>query len=363
MLLGASIGGSSNAYAGNVELQVFCNSPKTQSTVSTLNIGYKAGATEGFDNSWDSSYIRPLPNAIGAFTEIEENGDDPNQLNINKKDSGSTTKYSGKVETIGNNISGNAYWKLVITDMNDLEWKNIFFSRYGKDANMADPNVTPLATWDVKYKDGQGWFQHGYFSNPSSGTCDQIKFPVFNHADLNRDQKVNFSDYAILVRNFGRTGINKGSGPNNLDDYADIDGSTIVDTNDLGYFTDEWLWMADPNGLISKLTPDLQKQYLESLLGSTIFGDKAKTEVVKVVKVSPDRIRGNYEGLIPEIAENNRYQPEQSEKPTLNQMLALSDHNGALQKPYETIDQKLLAKSLLPFLFPPFTAETRAPPC
>ena len=125
-----------------------------------------------------------------------------------------------------------------------------------------------------------------------------------------------------------------------MDDYADIDGTGTVEGNDLGYFTDEWLWMADPNGLISRLTPDFQKKYLESLLDSTIYGDKAKTEVLKVVKVSPDKTpRNHYEGIIPQLAQNNSSQKDQ--KPSLKQMLALSNNGHDKDLQYETIDHKL----------------------
>lgn len=238
---------ATNAYSGNVELKVWCDSPKTQSSVATINVGYKSGATEGFDDD-DSVYLQPPQNAIGAFTEIEKNGDDPNKLSTNNKGLDSTTEYPGKVETIGNDIHGDAYWKLDITDVNDLEWKSIIFSRYGKDANLADPNCTPLATWDAKYKDGQGWFQQGYFSNTTSGICDKINFHVFNYSDLNRDKKVNFKDYAIFANNFGRTDPNCGADPNNLDDYSDLDRDGVIDFNDLSLFTGEWLWDAnDPN--------------------------------------------------------------------------------------------------------------------
>lgn len=81
----------------------------------------------------------------------------------------------------------------------------------------------------------------------------KLNYYFFNHADLNRDRKVDGFDFAIFSQNWGRSdpntlGDNVGSDPNNLDSYSDIDRSGAVDCNDLGIFSGEWLYNADdPN--------------------------------------------------------------------------------------------------------------------
>jgi hypothetical protein len=81
----------------------------------------------------------------------------------------------------------------------------------------------------------------------------KLNYYFFNYADLNRDGKVDFRDYAIWANNFGRNdpntlGDNVGSDVNDLDAYSDINRNGIVDFNDLSLFSGEWLWDAnDPN--------------------------------------------------------------------------------------------------------------------
>ena len=145
---------------------------------------------------------------------------------------------------------GDEYWAFDILDTNDFDWKNIIAHRYGE-GGVSNPNAIPEDTFDVWYMDGKGWFQSGSFSI-SSGDYDRWEFEQFNHADLNRDKKVNGLDYAIFSNEWkksgARFGSNIGSAPDDLGAYADIDRSGTVDFNDLDYFTIEWLWDAnDPN--------------------------------------------------------------------------------------------------------------------
>ena len=331
MIAGLGAGGyivyesAPNAYAGNIEARAAATSnPESQ---PTANLKHSGG---------DVSYIPPFSGDIGIYFKRGENKLVEKVIDANNTNSeGMWAEKNG-----GDSPNGKEWWQFNILDVNDLDWKNVFVHRYGQDA-VDNPNAPPEDTFDVKYVDGT-WIQSGSFKGQFSGIYDRLKFESFDDCDLNRDQKVNFADYAIFARNWKRTGINKGENPNNLDDYADIDGDGDADMNDLDIFMGEWLYVADPNGFISKLTPNLQKRFLEGLLNSTIYGDKAKTEVLKVVKVSPDRTRGHYAGHIPEIAGNGRYQP-QNQKPTLKQMLALSPngHDKALSRHYSTIDNKL----------------------
>src|SRR3989338_6460428 len=95
----------------------------------------------------------------------------------------------------------------------------------------------------------------------SNGLSYQTITTPTNYAALDKNGRVDGKDFSYFARNWGRTGIVKGSNPNNLNDYADIapetyDGSGVltsygdgtVDYQDLGAFCEEWLWDAnDPN--------------------------------------------------------------------------------------------------------------------
>ncbi|MHC4528967.1 MAG: hypothetical protein ACYS29_13915, partial [Planctomycetota bacterium] len=104
-----------------------------------------------------------------------------------------------------------------------------------------DPYAVPEDTVDLWYVN-RTWIQSGSFSGITSGVYDRWRFDFYNYADINRDGKVDFGDCAILAKNYGRTGIDCGANPNNLDDYSDIDRTGIVDFNDLRVFSVEWLY-------------------------------------------------------------------------------------------------------------------------
>lgn len=212
----------------------------SQGAGSEIFLKYLPGSSEGKD-PLDIELIQKIAK-IEAYFVI------PGYLLIeNSKDPNSTTDSIAKFEKTGSSVYGNEEAVFVILDSNGLEWKNIFVERYGKNGDINEPNDI-LSIWDVKYKDGTGWFFTGGISDSSPGVYEQFKYKVFNYSDLNRDKKVNFKDYAIFANNFGRTDPNCGADPNNLDDYSDIDRSGVVDYNDLSLFTNEWLWDAnDPN--------------------------------------------------------------------------------------------------------------------
>lgn len=62
-----------------------------------------------------------------------------------------------------------------------------------------------------------------------------------NLADFNRDEVVNFLDYALFADTWQTT-------PSDVNDYNDIfdlDDNDSIDYNDLDIFTDDWLWQAE----------------------------------------------------------------------------------------------------------------------
>lgn len=130
-------------------------------------------------------------------------------------------------------------------------WKNIIGELYNnKDVN--DSNNL-LNVYDMKHMDK---IDAKIPLTINNGLSYQLLIKFFNHADLNRDRKVNGLDFAIWAGSFRRNnetdpntfGSYVGSEPNNLGAYADIDRSGAVDYEDLNIFSGEWLYNAnDPN--------------------------------------------------------------------------------------------------------------------
>ena len=126
----------------------------------------------------------------------------------------------------------------------------------------------------------------------------------YSEGDLNFDRIVNFEDFAIPAKNW---------------------------------------WKTEDGNSISKVMDSSFNRYEQTLQEANIkrfYGDKVRKVTVLRIARALNQNTNHYAGLIPEIAENNRYQSEN--KPTLKQMLALSqnNHNNHLPK-YETIDNKL----------------------
>lgn len=220
---------------------------------NSVNLKQKDGASEGYnpgspDLDATSSGLPPIapPGATRLVSVIPGH-----ELSTDTRDSNSMTDFTVQAETIGVNIGEDNYWHFSISeDTGDsFYWKNIFAERYGTD-DINDPNnakdivdVTYISDNDVD-SIGQGWVISGTVP-VTEGVFDQFRIKFYNHADLNRDKKVSLKDFAIFANNWQRTGIDIGSNPNNLDDYADIDRSGTVDVNDLADFCFEWLWDAD----------------------------------------------------------------------------------------------------------------------
>lgn len=216
------------AYAGTIEMRASATSNSGSQPIAKLK-----------NNGNDVSYLPPPSGHIGAYfkrgeTKLVEKLIDANSTN-------SEGMYAEK--NGGTSSSGDEWWKFTILDSNDFDWKNIIAHRYGQ-SGVNDSNAIPEDTVDVWYEDGN-WVQSGSFSGITSGVYDRWKFEQYNHADLDRNRKVNFEDYAIFANNFGRTDPNCGADPNNLDDYSDINRNGVIDYNDLSLFSDNWLWDAN----------------------------------------------------------------------------------------------------------------------
>jgi hypothetical protein len=240
--------------------------------VSSLNnpyckIQHITGATEGFDNNGLDAMFPPFPfpPTIDFYSKIDF---DPYRLKIDARPPESTSTFNLEISGRGLLAPESANLEFIISHPqgeDNFRWKTIIGELSQRiDDGEGSYKYAQIGYYDVKNRVistqavpvtiNNGITQGEFF--PSH----KLNYHFFNHADLNRDRKVNIEDFAILADNWGRTGIAKGSDPNNLNDYADIHdiydeggnlisyGDGKVDYEDLGNFCAEWLWDAnDPN--------------------------------------------------------------------------------------------------------------------
>jgi hypothetical protein len=241
----------SNSAEG-LRLDVYNRS--TGVSYSYMIIGHILGATEGDDGNYDARCPPFFPNLLHIYSHNYYSGLD---YMCDARPPNSTTTYNLHLMNIGFSGTADNMLRFVMKNDSNFTWKNIFLG----DANDSNDIVA-----DIKYVINHGGVypsgtRYGDFPLPDvdgskTGVYDKRKVFFFNHADLNRDRRVDGKDYAIWARNFGRSeegdpntlGSNVGKDPNDLAAYSDIDRSGIVDYNDLSLFSGEWLWDAnDPN--------------------------------------------------------------------------------------------------------------------
>jgi hypothetical protein len=206
---------------------------------SSAYIEHVQGATEGYDNNYDAPYNSGNPNPLHFYSVIPDH-----KLSLDARGLNSTTPFNLDLYNKGFSGTADNFLRFSIYNGNIFEWKNFFLG----DASSSNNIVA-----DIKYLidnsgDGNGIYNLPVVEGTDTGIYDTRKIMVFNYCDLNRDGKVNLEDFGIFANNWQRTGIAKGSNPNALGDYADIDGNGTVEVDDLADFCFEWLWDAsDPS--------------------------------------------------------------------------------------------------------------------
>jgi len=214
---------------------------------TSMNMRYVEDSNDGYDgedSTWENS-----SNELQIYSNIPDH-----QLKEDSRDPNSTTTF--KLDLYKNGTSlGDNYLRFRMYDINDFEWKNVFLGGVD-DSNDIVADIKYVISSDGRtYGDGT---PYGDFDLPDVNSTDvevydKRKIKFFNHADLNRDRKVNGLDYTIFSKEWlendsNRLGSNVGSDTNDLGAYADMDRSGTVDYNDASLFVNEWLWDADdPN--------------------------------------------------------------------------------------------------------------------
>jgi hypothetical protein len=211
---------------------------------SNMTIRHISGAEEMYDKT-DFPWSNALPNPEDRWLKIYS---DPYgvELDGDSRPVNSTTPIHLKLSVVKNPVTSPNKLKFYITDYTNFTWKNIIAEQYGL-GDVNEPNDIK-ASYDVKQSVGQSIWLNELVNQYPDVVYDNWMIRFYNHADLNRDQKVDFKDYAIWAMNYGRTNTMPRDNTNDLGAYADIDRSGTVDCNDLSLFSGEWLYNADnPN--------------------------------------------------------------------------------------------------------------------
>jgi len=226
---------------------------------TTMDVKHIAGASDGYEASYDDLYNSGNPNPLHIYSSIYN----PNyDLKTDSRSENHTTNISDpnsfiEIKLCNKGFSGSVdnYLQFIMLDDSNFFWKNIFFNINGdkKDIKYLLNNGSVYPTGEPYADLFVGTLQGSQTGVYNTGTLES-----FNYADLNRDGKVNGLDFAVYANEYGkdnndisdpnRFGIYVGADVNDLGAYADIDRSGNVDTSDLGYLAYEWLWDAnDPN--------------------------------------------------------------------------------------------------------------------
>jgi len=249
----------------NVDAGYLCTYCNTSFTRPAIVIGHITGAREpeeGFDGNYDASFPpSPVTPKIDIYSKINL---DPYRLMIDARPPESTTtinaEISGRLSPLPEPQDAELQFKWGISSgIGNFSWKNIIgeLSQRVDDGN-GGHKYALIGNYDIKNLVSFSRtipisINNGITQGDVFFPSHKLDFKFFNHADLNRDRRVDGRDFAIFANNFGRNdpttlGDNVGSDPNNLDAYADFDRNGIVDFNDLSIFSGKWLWDAnDPN--------------------------------------------------------------------------------------------------------------------
>jgi hypothetical protein len=248
----------SNVGAGTLNTRVV--SSITKPYCKTQHISGAREPEEGYDNGKDARFNdMQFPPTIDIYSKINF---DPYRLNTDARPPESTTTFNLEISGRGLTAQENIELKLSFSDYlgNNFSWKNIIAELYQRiDDGEGSYTYTLIGNYDIKNimvrSDPNIYISinNGITQGDEFFPSHKLNYSFYNHADLNRDRKVDGKDFAIWANNFGRNdpnslGDNVGSDVNDFDAYADIDRNGIVDINDLSTFSGEWLWDAnDPN--------------------------------------------------------------------------------------------------------------------
>jgi hypothetical protein len=231
-----------------------------------MRIVHKSGATETpYDGNGDALFL-PI-NYTPTIDFYSKTNYQPPQDRLMKD-----ARPPESMSTINSEISGrglgaptNANLQFIFYDIGEdnFSWKNIIgeLSQRVDDGN-GGYKYALIGDYDIKHmvnfsKTIPISINNGITQGDKFFPSHKLDYNFFNHADLNRDRRIDGLDFAILAQNWARDeraepndpnntlGTYVGKEPNDLDAYSDINRDGVVDFKDFAIFAGKWFYDAD----------------------------------------------------------------------------------------------------------------------
>lgn len=257
------VGALANIFSGNAKAGYFDTMFKNPGmNNSVLGIWHVNGATEGYGFRDVTFSDGPEP-ALDIYSRPSIPSDE--KLAVDARPPTSMTTITSEISGRGLTSPKNAKLNFLFYDIGEdnFSWKNIIGELYQRiDDGKGSYKYALIDDYDIKNimvrSDPNIYISitNGITKGSEFFPSHKLNYKFFNHADLNRDRKVNFNDWAIFSNEWrksnatdpNRFGIYVGADVNDLGAYADMDRSGFIDHNDTELFVNEWLWDADdPN--------------------------------------------------------------------------------------------------------------------
>jgi len=259
LLLAGSINSIANANRGH--LYIINHSSLIPGPGSFMAVYHLDGATNGGSDTFDHLYSEFELYPLNIYSHIY-NSDI--KLRVDARDSNYTTNPQDpntfiNIELYNKGFQGttNNSLEFVISKKYNFnfDWKNIFFK-----INQDIFDIKYLINngeFDSYYDTNVGKIELGELDGSRTGVYNTGNVEFFNHADLNRDRRVDGKDLEIFAQNWGRDeraepndpnntlGAYVGKEPNDLDAYSDINRDRVVDFKDFAIFAGKWFYDAD----------------------------------------------------------------------------------------------------------------------
>ena len=210
-----------------------CKPVSTGVNTSSVYMKHVTGATEGWDNSLDVSYLEGPTPIMDNYSKTTIPGHE--RLKRDARPPESMTTYT--IENSGRGLSGTENADLEFTvetssGENNFENKNII--------GVLERHIVPSPSelYDIKHLANTSTTIPIEVENGLSNTL-YVEF--YAKSDLNFDGIVNMGDFAILANNWARTGITEYNPTTCPGNYADINRDGNIDVDDLAEMCEQWL--------------------------------------------------------------------------------------------------------------------------
>jgi hypothetical protein len=232
-----------------------------------LYIKHITGATEDYDTAYDAVYLQgPSPRICFYSRTLSPPPED--RLMVDSRPAESMSTITSEIAGIDLLSPINARVDNLIfypSGENNFSWKNIIGELSQRvDDGEGGYKYALIGNYDIKNLVNSATtipisINNGETIGDEFFPSHKLDYNFFHYTDFNRDTLINSLDFAIFRENWGRTGIVKGSNPNDANDYADISdiydesgnlvsyGNGTVDFDDLNIFKTYFRFSGDLN--------------------------------------------------------------------------------------------------------------------